>query len=280
MTQYMRISTKRFLFVMVFATVLLCVASGTISAQTIDDCIECHMDKNLTKTDAEGKVHSLFVDKQGFIKSIHGEMEYTCVDCHEGVKAMEHPKDGIADVKCAECHEEVTEEYNKSHHGQLDKSKHPDAPECYDCHTIHEVRYPDDPESSTHPDNLIKTCGACHEEQSGIPFIDKLSLSVKLKAHAKVNMASEFTTRLCGDCHFEVINHGNDELEPAECAKCHSVDKPQLIYGSTHAPGLLSSPTYNVLVILGYIAAIIIAVVYYRNNKKKAKPDEQTQQSS
>ena len=49
-------------------------------AQEIDDCIECHMDTTLTRTDDQGAVHSLYVDKKLFVKSVHGQMDYTCVD--------------------------------------------------------------------------------------------------------------------------------------------------------------------------------------------------------
>ncbi len=58
------------LTVAVLACMCLALVFGTVrqsGAQDIDACLACHQDQNLTKTDASGKVHSLFVDKEAFL---------------------------------------------------------------------------------------------------------------------------------------------------------------------------------------------------------------------
>jgi hypothetical protein len=35
---------------------------------------------------------------------------------------------------------------------------------CYDCHGVHDIRSPDDPESSVIQENLLSTCQRCHPD--------------------------------------------------------------------------------------------------------------------
>ncbi len=155
------------LTVTIFICVCMALAFGTVRqscAQDIDDCLACHQDRNLTKTEASGKVHSLFVDKEAFLRSAHGSS--ACVDCHEGVEAKKHPAAGLPKVQCAKCHEEEAKKYANSKHGQLLKAGNPNAPQCYDCHTMHAVLPAHEAASTVNSANLHKTCGACHEEQA------------------------------------------------------------------------------------------------------------------
>jgi len=80
------------LTIAVLTTVCLVLACSCVRlscAQDVDDCLACHQDQNLTKTDASGRVRSLYVDKEAFLRSTHGS--YACIDCHEGVEAKKHP---------------------------------------------------------------------------------------------------------------------------------------------------------------------------------------------
>jgi len=269
---------------------------SAVFAQEIDDCIECHMDTKLTRTDAQGAVHSLYVDKKLFIRSVHGQMDYTCVDCHEGATADTHPKEGLPDVVCGECHEEALAAHNKTNHGKLLTEGSPDAPQCYDCHSMHEVLPPDDPQSSVHPENLVQTCGTCHTEESVASLVgltkefvqgkegaaEKFSLATlfspvatRLKGHGKVNLSYSYSTQNCGDCHFEVINHGNEELKPRICANCHDVKKSSLIFGKIHRSGVLTSPVLTVLMLLLYAAVVVGLVFYFKGVPGKKKEADQ-----
>ena len=102
----------------ILASVCLVMAFSHVRqvyAQDIDACLACHQDRNLTKNDASGKVHSLFVDKEPFLKSTHAGL--SCVDCHEGVQAKKHPAGGIKDVDCGGCHEDEAKKYGASSWG-------------------------------------------------------------------------------------------------------------------------------------------------------------------
>ncbi len=57
--------------------VLLWLAGA--GAQSLEDCLMCHEDPELT-TDRAGRQVSLFVDLDVFSQSIHGDFD--CITCH------------------------------------------------------------------------------------------------------------------------------------------------------------------------------------------------------
>src|SRR5690242_9217986 len=69
-----------------------------------DKCLECHEDKDLNKTNAQGKVVSLFVDQARFAASAHKGLK--CSDCHSDL-TLQHPDNNIAPkpVQCISCHQ-------------------------------------------------------------------------------------------------------------------------------------------------------------------------------
>jgi len=259
------------------AAVLLLSGQAVVCSQTIDDCIECHMDRTLVKTDAAGKSHSLFVDKAAFAASVHGQNGYTCVDCHTTATADSHPPDGLPTVDCGECHEEALKAYNDSHHGRLLSAGEQDAPRCYDCHTAHAVLASDTPRASTHADNLQTTCGACHGQEARPPL--SALIATRLKGHGKVNLACQYTTRRCGDCHFEAIRHGDSELQPKECAACHDARRSSVIFGTVHKAGVIKSPLLLGMLVLFYLAGLAGLVFCFRPRGTAAKqPSDDNQE--
>ncbi len=79
-----------------------------------------------------GKEVSLFVDKQKFDTSVHGQLE--CLDCHSGFDADNLPhKEGknISAVDCSSCHD--NDIFSKSIHGQKNI-------QCFSCHSKHEIK--------------------------------------------------------------------------------------------------------------------------------------------
>jgi len=265
-----------------------------LNAQEIEDCLVCHEDRTFSKTDAAGKVHSLFVDRDGFKRSVHGKAGYTCVDCHEGVAAAQHPAGGIPDVSCGKCHSEIEQEQLKSKHGQLLHAGNPSAPRCQDCHSAHQVLLSSDPQSSVHPENLAYTCGVCHEEEAkpglaslALNFVkgksgaEQFSLTAllaplvtRIKGHGKVNMACEYSTRRCGDCHHDVVRHGDSEKAPKVCSTCHEVDKSSIVFGKIHRSGVLQSPILSSLLVLAYLVVIAGIIFYFKQPATKKNQTE------
>ena len=68
----------------------LCLGLAVLSASAADKspnsaCLDCHADKTLDKTNAAGKVISLFVDQAKLTASVH--TSNTCANCHADITA-------------------------------------------------------------------------------------------------------------------------------------------------------------------------------------------------
>jgi len=285
----------------ILASVCLVMAFSHVRhvyAQDIDACLACHQDRNLTKADAAGKVHSLFVDKEAFQKSVHAEMGYACVDCHTGVEAKKHPAGGIKEVKCSttDCHPDIAVKYEKSTHGQLAKAGNPNAPKCYDCHSMHAVMKAAAPASTVNAENLAATCGACHEEEAKAALVPLVlgfvkgeepaksltlatfaaQIATRVKGHGKDNLAYTYSTKNCANCHVDPINHGPEPLKTAVCFSCHGdqirQQKPGIIFGKIHKVNVVLNPFLSVLLVLAYLAALAGLVFYFGPAAKKDDP--------
>ncbi len=129
------------LYLIILMLPVLMIFALPVSAQEIDDCLACHDDTALTSKDDDGIVHSLYVDKDMYLKSVHGEMEYGCTDCHDGPTLAEHKegKKKYDKMSCGDCHDEALAKHEKTSHGQFAKEGNKEAPTCSDCHTLHAV---------------------------------------------------------------------------------------------------------------------------------------------
>ncbi len=97
------------------------------------DCLDCHGDRTLNKTNSAGRVISLFVDEARLKASIH--QTNTCVSCHADLTAK-HPDDNVAPkpVDCAKCHARQSDSYGASVHGIASHNRNLAAATCSDCH--------------------------------------------------------------------------------------------------------------------------------------------------
>jgi hypothetical protein len=247
--------------------------SGSALSQEIDECLECHADRNITETDSAGNVHNLYVDKTLYLESIHGKLDYTCVECHTDA-TLDHPAEGVPDVKCEECHEDVAKKYELSKHSKLLTEGNDKAPHCYDCHTMHYSLYSDDQRSSIHPDNIPETCAQCHGDIVNGPGIVGSAIVAQLKGHGKVNPAGEFRIDRCLDCHSEVTSHGPEEKPKPVCAKCHESANGSLTLGPIHKSEVFSrAPTrIAVKVFYGFGLAMVAFAFMSLAGKKMVKP--------
>src|SRR5688572_12800964 len=100
------------------------------------DCLDCHSDKTLSKTNAVGREISLFVDEAKLKASAH--LTNACVSCHADL-TDKHPDDEIParPVNCRACHERQSESYGASVHGLALKAGRADSATCQDCHDSH-----------------------------------------------------------------------------------------------------------------------------------------------
>lgn len=182
-----------------------------------DDCLVCHGDQELTRTNAAGQTVSLYVEAAVLAKSLHATN--TCWSCHSDIGGG-HPDDGVAvkPVVCATCHQEQSHSYGASVHGVALALGDAGAPTCRDCHRHHDVMPRSSPESPLNPLNLGKTCGGCHEQEAR---------DVQESVHGIALAQGKRDAPTCTDCHSE---HKIEQLRGASpikiseqvCSQCHA----------------------------------------------------------
>jgi cytochrome b subunit of formate dehydrogenase len=64
--------------------------------------------------------------------------------------------------RCANCHEQLSEQYLMSLHGQLTNLGHAPAAKCSDCHGAHDILPVENPRSHVFGENRVATCAKCH----------------------------------------------------------------------------------------------------------------------
>jgi len=163
-------------------------------------CTDCHGSHDITPPDQPrskipwtcSKCHSAIYNE--YLGSGHGKALTeesnpdvpTCIDCH-GVHNQEDPRTTRFRLNspelCARCHADeglmgkygistqVFQTYVADFHGTtvtLFERQSPEVPTnkpvCYDCHGVHDMKRPEDPESRVYQANLLRTCQRCHPD--------------------------------------------------------------------------------------------------------------------
>ena len=177
-----------------------------LSAQSVDDCLACHDDHELT-TEREGNEISLFVDEDKFARSIHFDIE--CVGCHTDLDGFDDfPHDEkLETVECNTCHDDIADIYDQSLHGQLALAGGKFAPRCWDCHGKHDILESGVPGSRVDKFEVPFMCGRCHKEGAPVDInynipqdsiLGHYSLSIHGEGLFKQGLV---VTAVCSDCH-------------------------------------------------------------------------------
>lgn len=247
-----------------FAFCLVVAAAGLLAEDIKNsDCLLCHEDQTLTKTNAQGKVIPLFIDTKRFAASVH--TSNACVNCHSDLTSS-HPDDNLPakPVGCVNCHpaqpghETAAQAYATSVHGLSRRQGASAAAACSDCHGSHYMVPVKSLESPVFKLNLPATCARCHSN----PGLTK-TYEIKYPLAASQYLDSIHGRGLlkmglivapsCNDCHgvhdikrsvypSSPINRAN---VAKTCGKCHlGVEKTydQSVHGQLSAKGDLRAP--------------------------------------
>jgi nitrate/TMAO reductase-like tetraheme cytochrome c subunit len=185
----------RFLVGVFFVLICSCLISTYAFAIENDECMECHSDDSLERSESEGMKEDLYIDYNSFKYSVHNVNGITCNDCHSDIEELNWDNDvphatSLAMVKCENCHEEEGEAYLDSVHKKAG-GKGITIP-CYACHGYHFVTHL---EADSVFERENKFCLKCHNPDH---FHDWLPQK---------------------DTHFAFV----------ECAVCHAPDSPRYI---------------------------------------------------
>src|SRR5574341_132839 len=163
----------------------------------VQQCQKCHTHEAQLQADstharalAAGNPNAAIFEQ--YRESVHGDalLEQanpdvpTCINCH-GVHNIEDPTTALFRLKspniCAKCHANdelmaaygistnVFDSYVSDFHGTtvtLFQNQAADAEVnkavCFNCHGVHDIKSPDDPESTVIQEKLLVTCQKCH----------------------------------------------------------------------------------------------------------------------
>lgn len=238
------------------ASGVLVLAAASGSAQTKNSCLDCH---------------SVLPDKLGvtqetFSHDIHAQKGLTCVSCHGGDASSDDPTvamskkagwKGPIDRRqipqlCGSCHSDPAymrqfnptlrtdqlAEYRTSVHGKRLATGDIKVAVCTDCHSVHNLRAPNDPQSTVYPVNVATTCSHCHADAKymkgySIPTdqFAKYNTSVH---HNALMVRGDLSAPTCTTCHG---NHGaappGVDRVANVCSTCH-VFQAQMYEKSSH----------------------------------------------
>ncbi len=133
-------------------------ASRVHRDQIPDTCGRCHVgveEVYLTSVHAQVNAES------------DGKLEAAvCTSCHTAHRITHAETDAFARdivLECGTCHEDLYATYRETYHGQVNRLGYRRAARCSDCHGGHDVRRVADAASHLSSENIVATCGKCHE---------------------------------------------------------------------------------------------------------------------
>ncbi|MBF0431742.1 MAG: hypothetical protein HQK83_10715 [Fibrobacteria bacterium] len=224
---------------------------GKKGVASFDDayCMSCHSDSSLTVTDNNNNTRSLWINKDHFEGSAHQDLQ--CVKCHVDVDFSRTPVcKQPQKVDCASCHQDETDRFSLSVHGNLSSKEDPDAPDCISCHGTHNIKLKEDITSPIFRANIPTLCSKCHrngkkaairlEDHSHPDMVEKYEMSIHGKALDKSGL---LVTAVCTDCHSsheelpssDTLSLTHSRNIATTCSKCHFGIK-QKFKQSIHSP--------------------------------------------
>ncbi len=114
------------------------------SCIAIDDeeCLACHGDEEITRTESEGMREGLYIDSEKFAQTVHSINGIICVDCHTDINKLKYDHEVphpivLKPVNCDSCHEAEGTAYQNSVHKKAGRKGITMV--CYSCHEYHYV---------------------------------------------------------------------------------------------------------------------------------------------
>jgi len=187
---------------------------GLVSAPSCADCHGYH--KVLPKESPESAMHPSKVPgtcgechkgvEDTYLASVHGknlmsgrEDAATCTSCHKGHESPKVGDELLSSVykECSQCHADLAVSYLRSYHGKATELGDHAVAVCSSCHGAHDILPSSDPASRVAPENLVATCGECHEgsNEKFVQYIAHIDY-LDSKKHPQVFWTFVFMTTL------------------------------------------------------------------------------------
>jgi hypothetical protein len=232
------------------------MAAALGGAQSKNSCVDCH----------SALPDNLGVTQETFSHDIHAQKGLTCVSCHGGDAGSDDPTQsmskkagwkGAIDRRqipqlCGSCHSDPAymrqfnpslrtdqlAQYHSSVHGKRLAAGDTKVAVCTDCHSVHNLRAPNDPQATVYPTNIATTCSRCHADANymkayGIPTNQFANYNQSVH-HDALMVRGDLSAPTCTTCHG---NHGAappgvDSVQNV-CSTCH-IFQAQMYEKSSH----------------------------------------------
>ena len=191
--------------------------------------------------------------------SVHGravengsQKAAVCTDCHGSHDILpannaQSPiyKSNVPNT-CGKCHADVAHAFTASIHGQAIAHGNMMAPVCTDCHGIHTIKSPSNPNSPVAEQNISRdTCAPCHEgvrlsQEFGVPGGRVVSYFDSY--HGLAVEGGSVVAANCSSCHgvHDILPSSDprSSINPAHlqatCGKCHQGVSAKFIQTKVH----------------------------------------------
>ena len=240
-------------------------------------------------------------------KAVNGgsQSAAVCTDCH-GEHDILTARDANSPIfkfnvpqTCAKCHGNESRQYTASIHGKAIARGVSSAPVCTDCHGIHNIKKPSDPNSTVSAANISNvTCANCHEgvklsKEFGVQ--GRRSSTYLASYHGMASKMGSTVAANCASCHTahnilpssdpnSSINHAN---LAKTCGQCHPGANDNFIKGKVHLDAQMAgsdlggkvvnfvSRTYIWLIVLTIGGMLLHNIIIFRRkleDSRKAAP--------
>ena len=234
----------------------LVLAASLGYGQAVNSCLDCH----------SALPAPYGVAQEKFSQDIHTQKGLTCTSCHGGDSTSYDPDQAMGrkagfkgkidrrqiPLLCGSCHAnpaymrqydpslrtDQLAQYHTSVHGKRLAAGDMKVAVCTDCHSVHDIRPPDDLRSTVNPVNVATTCSRCHSDakymkQYGIPT-DQFARYNTSVHHDALAVRGDLSAPTCTTCHGNhgAVPPGVDKVQNV-CATCH-VFQAQMYGKSSH----------------------------------------------
>jgi predicted CXXCH cytochrome family protein len=278
--------------------------SWTFSLNLPRTCLNCHGDK--VKSERGGAFVQLY-EKSAHYRALEKSgltLSANCGNCH-GTHDVKGVRDAASKVSrkaiiktCGQCHVGIQRDYLEGVHGKDYVKGIKDVPVCTDCHSEHDIRSPQDLESTVYTTKVAQVCSRCHDDMGlarQYGFLPNRLKTYSQSYHGTASKFGEIRVANCASCHgFHDIRASNDpkssiypENLPKTCGQCHPGATKHFAEGKIHnvqgeaasikdkSPHIVKTVYIFVIsAIIGVFLLFIAADLFRRAVRRRRAPHE------
>ncbi len=243
------------------------------------NCEHCHYEQNPRGAPNVGQFKQYPESVHGRERAEGNEDAPYCTDCH-GIHDVKSSGDVRSTVHrkqlastCGGCHEDESTTYTTSIHGVELANDNPDTPACTDCHGVHDILRPGDPESPVHSTHVVETCSECHAAVALADKYDFSALRVDSYEESFHGLADKYDVTVvanCSSCHgiHNILPHTETDstiheanlLKTCGQTDCHPNAQDEFATGEVHM-GIAEAPPLAVSFVRALYMLLIVGVI-------------------